>query len=70
MPIDEGDYYFTLRARIEGLELELAAMRQQRDEAVEQYRDLLRRLSGSVSASPPRAAFLSGDASQKEEGGA
>jgi hypothetical protein len=55
---------------IERLRAELAAMRKQRDEAVEQYRDLLRRLSGSVSASPPRAAFLSGDASQKEGGGA
>jgi hypothetical protein len=46
---------------------ELAAMRQQRDEAVELYTDLQRRLSGSA---PPRAAFLSGDATQKEGGGA
>ena len=55
---------------IERLRAELAAMRKQRDEAVEHYTDLLRRLSGSVSSSPPRAAFLSGDASQKEGGGA
>ena len=33
MPLDEGDYYFTLRARIEGLECELAAAIKQRDEA-------------------------------------
>jgi hypothetical protein len=52
------------------LERELADAIKQRDEAVELYTDLLRRLSGSVSASPPRAAFLSVDASQKEGGGA
>ena len=33
MPLDEGDYYFMLRARIEGLELELADAIKQRDEA-------------------------------------
>ena len=33
MPLDEGDYYFTLLARIEGLECELAAAIKQRDEA-------------------------------------
>ena len=49
------------------LERELAAAIKQRDEAVELYTDLLRRLSGSA---PPRAAFLSGDATQKEGGGA
>jgi hypothetical protein len=37
---------------------------------VELYTDLLRRLSGSASSAPPRAAFLSGDASEKEGGGA
>ena len=52
------------------LERELAAMQKQRDEAVEHYTDLLRRLSGSVSSSPPRAVFLTGDASQKEGGAA
>jgi hypothetical protein len=52
------------------LERELADAIKQRDEAVELYTDLLRRLSGSVSSSPPRAAFLTGDASQKEGGGA
>jgi hypothetical protein len=52
---------------IERLRDELAAMQKQRDEAVELYTDLLRRLSGSA---PPRAAFLSGDATQKEGGGA
>jgi hypothetical protein len=49
------------------LERELADAIKQRDEAVELYTDLLRRLSGSA---PPRAAFLSGDATQKEGGGA
>ena len=49
------------------LRKERDAMRKQRDEAVELYTDLLRRLSGSA---PPRAAFLSGDATQKEGGGA
>ena len=49
------------------LRKERDAMREQRDEAVELYTDLLRRLSGSAS---PRAAFLSGDATQKEGGGA
>ena len=49
------------------LRKEQDAMRKQRDEAVELYTDLLRRLSGSA---PPRAAFLSGDATQKEGGGA
>lgn len=52
---------------IERLRAELAAMRKQRDEAVELYTDLLRRLSVST---PPRHAFLSGDASDKEGGGA
>jgi hypothetical protein len=52
---------------IKRLRDELAAMQKQRDEAVELYTDLLRRLSGSA---PPRAAFLSGDATQKEGGGA
>jgi hypothetical protein len=52
---------------IKRLRDELAAMQKQRDEAVELYTDLLRRLSGST---PPRAAFLSGDATQKEGGGA
>jgi hypothetical protein len=52
---------------IERLRAELAAAIKQRDEAVELYTDLLRRLSGSA---PPRAAFLSGDATQKEGGGA
>jgi DNA repair exonuclease SbcCD ATPase subunit len=46
------------------------AMREQRDEAVELYTDLLRRLSGSASSAPPRASFLSGDAREKEGGGA
>jgi hypothetical protein len=33
MPPDEGDYYFTLLAKIDGLEHELAAAIKQRDEA-------------------------------------
>jgi hypothetical protein len=55
---------------IERLRAELAAAIKQRDEAVKHYTDLLRRLSGSVSSAPPRAAFSSGDASQKDGGGA
>jgi hypothetical protein len=37
MPPDEGDYYFTLLAKIDGLEHELAAAIKQRDEARELY---------------------------------
>ena len=49
---------------------EIESLRKQRDEAVALYMDLVRRLSSSLSSSPPRAAFLDGGASQKEEGGA
>jgi hypothetical protein len=49
------------------LRVDLAAAIKERDEWVELYKDLLRRLSGSA---PPRASFLSGDAREKEGGGA
>lgn len=52
---------------IERLRAKLAAAIKERDEAVELYTDLLRRLSGSTL---PRHAFLSGDASEKEGGSA
>ena len=55
---------------IDRLRAELAAMREQRDEAVQLYTDLLRLLSGAASSAPPRTAFMSGDATQKEGGGA
>ena len=56
-----------LRAELSKKVAKLARMRRQRDEAVELYTDLLRRLSVST---PPRHAFLSGDAREKEGGGA
>ena len=61
------DREMALRERVAELEAQNHALKRQRDEAVNLYTDLLRRLSVST---PPRHAFLSGDASEKEGGGA
>lgn len=64
---EAADEIDRLRAELSKKFEELAAAIKQRDEAVKLYTDLLRRLSVST---PPRHAFLSGDASDKEGGGA
>lgn len=59
-----------LLAERERLRAELASAIKQRDEAVEMCKDLSGCMSRSGLWVPRRAAFLSGDAREKEGGGA